>query len=186
MVSFLNFASVAYNSIGTIRSQLSKASFICIGVHIFSKASKTLGLKSIDFSIASSIVRSIFDLKSFIVGLIKYVIGMDFPITSVVGLSFQSNDLNSVLVFNFQLDKVTSLTKVMFPFKLNSRIVYKEIPNLSVPILYFTVVFKGKIVVILPSVFLIDIGANFQIFISISSSSMVLSSYIKPFINLLV
>mgnify|MGYP000617841715 CR=1 FL=1 len=112
--------------------------------------------------------------------LIKKVMGTFFPKRTIVGLSFQSNDSNLVLVSNLQFTRFTSLTNVITPLRLNSLIVYNSTPSFFVPIRYFTLAFNGSMVLIFPSasleLFSIVIGASFQIFISISSSSIVLSS----------
>src|SRR5690348_754303 len=99
-----------------------------------------------EFSIAASILFSIFDLKRLTAGLMRYVTGMFFPKTVIVGLSTQSNDFNVVLELNLQLFKLTLLNKVTTPFRLNSCVLYKSTPMVFVPILYLAQIFKGKTV----------------------------------------
>ena len=77
---------------GVTLSQLSYSWLIWNGAQIFSKASTTLGLKSMDLAIASSIFFSIFDLKIGRLELIKKVTGIFFPNSDMVGLSFHSID----------------------------------------------------------------------------------------------
>ena len=46
------------------------------------------------------------------------------------------------------LQRKLTLQNIMFPFKLNSCVLYKAIPNLSVPIRYLIAAFNGKTVLI--------------------------------------
>src|SRR5690606_41223111 len=80
----------------------------------------------------------------------------------------------------------TLLKSVTLPLRRNSRVLYNATPNLLVPMRYLAATFNGNTVFTFPFSFVIDNGASFHVFNSISSSVMTLSSYINPVSTLFV